>query len=116
MINLNKKTIVCSAQIKQFHQWLCKYAVEISHLASGNAVKRFVRIESRKEVSERRMVVPIIIIFDVIYESHWSIGHLGEERTYDDASKKCYNVMQALVKIFVEPCFHCHQKQSSIKH
>jgi len=32
---------------------------------------------------------------------------------YADASKKCYNVMQALVKIFIESCFHCHQ--TSIK-
>ncbi len=78
-------------------------------------MKRLVRIESGKEVSERQMVVPIRNLFDVIHESHWSIGHLGEERTYADASKKFYNVTQALVKIFIESCFHCHQKQPSIK-
>ena len=61
------------------------------------------------------MVVPIENIFDGIHESHWSIGHLGEEGLYADASKKCCNVTQALVKIFIESCFHCHQKQPSIK-
>ena len=58
-------------------------------MLNGNTVKRLVRIESGKEVSERRVVVPITNIFDVIHESHRSIGHLGEERTYADASKKC---------------------------
>lgn len=100
---------------KIFFRWSCKYAVEVSQLANGDAVKRLVRIESGKEVSERRIVVPITNIFDVIHESHRSIGHLGEERTYTDASKKCYNVTQALVKTFIGSCFHCHQKQPSIK-
>ena len=102
-------------RLEKFHRWSCKYAVEVSQLANGNAVKRLVRIESGKEVSERRIVVPITNIFDVIHESHRSIGHLGEERTYTDASKKCYNVTQALVKTFIGSCFHCHQKQPSIK-
>jgi len=51
-------------------------------------VKRLIRIESGKEVSERWMVVPITNIFDVVHESHRSIGHLGEERMHADASKK----------------------------
>jgi hypothetical protein len=53
MTNSNKKTIVCGAQIKKIHCWSCKYAVEVSQLANGDAVKWLVRIESGKEVSER---------------------------------------------------------------
>ncbi len=34
-------------------RWSCTYGVEVSQMANGNEVKRLVRIESRKEVSER---------------------------------------------------------------
>jgi len=84
-------------------------------LVNGNAAKRLVRIQSGKEVSDRQVVMPITNIFDVIHESHQSIGHLGEERMNADASKKCYNITHALVQIFTESCFHCHQKQPSTK-
>ena len=73
MTNSNNETLVCGAQIEKNHRWLCKYAVEVSQLANDNAVKRLIRIESGKEVSERRMVVPITNIFTVIRESHRSI-------------------------------------------
>ena len=87
----------------------------ISKLANCNAVKMLVRIESGKEVSKQRMVVPITKTFDVIHESHRSIGHLCEERTYADASKKCYKVYQAFITIFFASCCYCNKKHPSNK-
>lgn len=37
---------------KNCHWWLCKYFVEVSPLADGDAIKRLVRIESGNEVSK----------------------------------------------------------------
>ena len=112
-----------------FYKWNKKYAVEEGQLASGDAVKRLVRIEPNRRAKKNastgnsdtqesagphRLVVPILQIFDVLNEAH-NVGHLGTERTYTNVSEKYYSVTQGMVSIFVAGCYHCGQKQPAIK-
>lgn len=106
------------AEAKNFYKWAKIYAVEEGQLASGEAVKRLVRIEPEREKKEpslpRRLVIPMLEIFDVINDCH-SDGHLGMERTCTSLAKKYYSVSQSMVSIFVKKCYHCNQKQPAIK-
>jgi hypothetical protein len=75
-----------------FHRWKMIYAIEEGQLQNGDTVRRLVRREGDRNPSERRLVIPMLQVFDVIYESHSvKLGHLGEERTYTDVAKKYYN-------------------------
>ncbi len=63
---------------KLFYHWKSVYAFEVGQLKNGVIVKHVVRIEKGKENMERRLVIPISDIFDIIYDSHSSLGHMGE--------------------------------------
>ena len=92
-----------------FHRWKMIYAVELGQLQNGNTVRRLVRREDDRNPSERCLVIPMLEVFDVIYESHSiKLGHLGEERTYTDVAKKYYSVSQAMVRIFIKGCLQCN--------
>ena len=132
---------VWKSEKDSFYKWVKKYAVEEGKLASGESVKRLVRIEPSRRAKKnatsansenndksesehtqpqesaglRRLVVPMLQIFDVINESHYTVGHLGMERTYTNVSEKYYSVTQGMVSIFVAGCYHCGQKQPMIK-
>ena len=81
-----------------FHHWKMIYAVEEGRLHNGNIVRRLVRKEDDRSPSELHLVIPMLEVFDVIYESHSvKLGHLGEERTYTDVAKTYYSVSQAMV-------------------
>ena len=101
---------------KEFYRWKKTFEVEEGRLASGEPIKRLVRIDEDKSDSERRLVVPMLEVFDIIHQSHSiTLGHMGEERTFADMSKKYYNPTQEMVAIFIKSCLHCNQKQPVIK-
>jgi acetyltransferase-like isoleucine patch superfamily enzyme len=106
------------AEAKNFYKWAKIYAAEECQLANGETVKRLVRIEPERERKDpsmpRRLVIPMLEIFDVINEIH-NDGHIGMERTCTRLSKKYYSVSQSMVSIFVKNCRHCNQKRSAIK-
>jgi len=98
-----------------FHRWKIIYAVEPGQLQNGNTVRMLVRREDDRNPFERHLVIPMLEVFDVIYESHSiKLGHLGEERTYTDVAKKYYSVSQAMVPIFIKGCLPCNEKQPVI--
>jgi hypothetical protein len=101
---------------KEFYRWKKTFEVEEGWLARGEPIKRLVRIDEDKSDSKRRLVVPILEVFDIIHQSHSiTLGHMGEERTFADMSKKDYNPTQEIVAIFIKSCLHCNQKQPVIK-
>ena len=106
----------------KFYRWskLNVYQIEHGVLASGEAVKRLLRKEEKKSTkkgspSAPRLVIPMLEVFDVIKATHSDLGHLGMERTYNEISKTHYSITQAMVNIYVKRCYHCIQKQPTIK-
>ena len=56
------------------------------------------RKKSECDSSDCCLVIPMLEVFDVIYESHSiKLGHFREERTYTNVAKKYYSVSQAMV-------------------
>ena len=79
---------------KQFYRCAKSYDIEEGILANGNRVKRLVRIEKERERTlPRRLVIPVLEVFDVIYNSHGR-GHLGIERTQKKLSHTYYSITQ----------------------
>ena len=97
-------------QNKNAYRWVKEYTVERGTNVDGTEKLTL----HRKEIEQQRVVVPLTKIFDAIDEFHRANGHLGQERTYIDASKKYYNVTQHLVKVYCETCRICNGKQPTI--
>ena len=99
----------------KFQKWKHVYAVEEGQLANGDVVKRLVRIEPKRDASEpRRLVIPRLEVFDVIYNAHVP-GHLGSERTQLALAQTHYSISQKMVNIFCKLCYNCKQKQPVLK-
>ena len=91
------------------------YEVEEGRMQNCNTVRRLVRKEDGHDHSDRRLVIPMLEIFEVIYESHSvKLDNLGKERTYSDVAKKYYSFSQAMVWIFIKKCLQCNEKQPVI--
>lgn len=60
------------------------------------------RIERDQGSSYSCFVIPILDMFDVIYQSHSvKLGQLGEDRTYTDVTKNYYGVSHTIVQLFI---------------
>jgi hypothetical protein len=81
-----------------FYHWKMFYAVEEGQVQNGDIVRRLVRKESNQGSPACCFIVPMLEVFDVIYESHSiKLGYLGEERTYNNVAKKHCSVSQGMV-------------------
>lgn len=67
-----------------------------------------------KEVKPRRLVVPIVEIFDTIHECHQSVGHKGIGATFSKVSKKYSNITEELCIKFINLCPVCLEQQPTI--
>ena len=63
------------------------------------------------EVKPRRLVVPILEIFDTIHECHQSIGHRGIGATFSKVSKKYSNITEDLCIKYIRLCPVCNEQQ-----
>jgi hypothetical protein len=55
--------------------------VEEGQLQNADPVRRLVRKEGNQDFSEHCLVIPMLEVFVVIYDSHSvELGHLGDER------------------------------------
>jgi hypothetical protein len=61
------------------------------------------------------IVLHMLDVFDVILSAHNQQGHLKSERTLAALKPQYYSVTYDLVKLFVEDCAVCHQKNSGIE-
>lgn len=55
---------------KEFNRWKKTYNLEEGWLYSGESIKRLVRINEDTSDSERRLVVPMLDVFNIIHQSH----------------------------------------------
>ena len=95
----------------EFHRWKMIYEVEEGWMQNGNTVRRLVRKEDGCDPSDRRLVIPMLEIFDVIYESHnVKLGHLGEERTYTDVAKSTTVAVKKWSEYSFSPVFNAMRK------
>ena len=62
------------------------------------------------EVKPRRLVVPILEIFNAIHECHQSIGHSGIRATYSKVSKKYWNITEDLCIKYIRLCPVCNEQ------
>lgn len=96
---------------KQFYRYFNTYAIEEDMLNNGESVTRLVRIEKgRDPAKRRRLVIPILEVFDVIYDFH-SREHMGIERTQRELSETYYSISQLMVTSFIELCQSCNQRK-----
>lgn len=98
---------------KNIYDWVKEYKVESGAFPDGTPKQTLIRIEADRPDAQRT-VLPHTKIFDAIDEIHEAGGHMGQERTYTECSKKYYNVTQELVKIYCESCRSCLEKQPAI--
>ncbi|XP_053545703.1 KRAB-A domain-containing protein 2 [Bombina bombina] len=54
-------------------------------------------------------------LFDILYSTHLSIGHGGRDRMIKQLNTLYKNITQAQIKIFLDLCELCQQKQKSVK-
>jgi hypothetical protein len=58
-----------------------------------------------------RIVSSMLDVYDVIWDFHSQIGHMAQDKTVDAASETHYSVTQELVKIWIQDCPICLEKQ-----
>ena len=61
------------------------------------------------------IVLHMLDIFDVFLSAHNQQGHLKTERTLAALKPQYYSATHDLVKLFIEDCAVCHQKNSGIE-
>jgi hypothetical protein len=61
------------------------------------------------------IVLHMLDVFDVFLSAHSQKGHLKTERTLSAMKPQYYSATYDLVKLFVEDCAVCHQKNSGIE-
>ena len=99
----------------QFYRYVLVYAIEEDVLDNGESVKRLVRIEKGRDPTKpRRLVIPVLEVFDAIYELHCR-GHMGRERTQRKLAETYYSISQSMVTSFIELCHICSQRQNASK-
>ncbi|XP_014212060.1 KRAB-A domain-containing protein 2-like [Copidosoma floridanum] len=54
-------------------------------------------------------------LFDVLYDSHSSIGHGGRNRMIYEINKKYKNITRNQIQLFLNLCEPCQQKKKGIK-
>uniref|UniRef100_A0A8C4RLZ2 Integrase catalytic domain-containing protein n=1 Tax=Erpetoichthys calabaricus TaxID=27687 RepID=A0A8C4RLZ2_ERPCA len=54
-------------------------------------------------------------LFDILYSTHLSIGHGGRDRMIKQLNTLYKNITQAQIKMFLDLCEPCQQKQKSAK-
>ncbi|XP_063290440.1 zinc finger protein 420-like [Pelobates fuscus] len=54
-------------------------------------------------------------LFDILYSTHLSIGHGGRDRMIKQLNTLYTNITQAQIKMFLDLCEPCQQKQKSAK-
>jgi hypothetical protein len=62
----------------------------------------------------RGIVVDMLTIFDVMWEVHQRIGHLGYDKTHNVCKETYYSPTQALVKTCCGGCYVCMEKQPKV--
>ena len=60
-----------------------------------------------------RIVSSMLDVYDVIWDFHSRIGHMAQDKTVDAASETHYSVTQELVKLWIQDCPICLEKQPS---
>ena len=99
---------------KEGYKYVEKYMVEYIHLPDGTR-RAVLRRRENNRPNGGRIVVSREQVFDAIDEWHRSKGHMGMERTHTACREKYYNCTQLLVRIYVETCFVCMQKNPTVK-
>lgn len=99
---------------KEGYKYCEKYTVEFIELPDGMRRPVLRRIENNRP-NGGRIVVSREQVFDAINEWHSPKGHMGMERTHTACRNKYYNCTQLLVRIFVETCYVCMQKNPTVK-
>jgi len=61
------------------------------------------------------IVLHMLDVFDVFLSAHNQLGHLKTERTLAALKPQYYSATADLVKVFVDDCSVCHQKNSGIE-
>lgn len=62
-----------------------------------------------------RNYVPYSQLFDVLNDSHISVGHGGRDRMIKEISKKYVNITRKEIELYIKLCQHCLQKQKGLK-
>lgn len=69
----------------------------------------------QEDSSSVKIFVPDSQIFDILNETHISIGHSGCDRMLKELLVKHRNITRHDVKLFVQLCAHCQQLQKGVK-
>lgn len=78
-------------------------------------------METRNEAKLRSVSVEIKYyvtedeLFDILYNTHLSLGHGGRDRMNHQLTQRYKNITLTHIKIFLELCESCHQKKSGCK-
>ena len=77
----------------------------------GNQDKLVKKIQESDDTSIK-YYVPINEVYDVIRIAHSNIGHRGIKYTLKEIKKKCMNVTEKQVKLFISECNECKIKRA----
>ena len=99
---------------KEGYKYATKYFVTYITLPDGST-RHVLRRKEGGKPNGGRIVVSRDQVFDAIDEWHRTKGHMGMERTHNYCRQKYHNCTQALVKIYVDTCFVCMQKNPHVR-
>ncbi|CAF4315091.1 unnamed protein product, partial [Adineta steineri] len=66
----------------------------------------------RSEDTSIEYYAPINELYDIIRIAHSNIGHRGIKNTLKEIKKKCVNVTEKQVKLFISECNECKIKRA----
>jgi hypothetical protein len=83
---------------------------KLLHTSYANGTPKAVLLHAGSD----KIVLHMLDLFDVILAAHTQQGHLKVERTIAALKPQYYSITYDLVKLFVDDCAICHQKNSGI--